>query len=170
MKAIRMVAAVLAVGIGASAATAQPGKTLREQIVGTWDFIIAEIVTQDGKKSFPFGERPKGMLVFTADGHFSQVHVSGDLPRIASNNRLAGTPEQNTAIVHGSLALFGTYTVDEGKKTLTFNIAGSTFPNQQGTAQTRTIDKLTADEFVNTNPAASRDVPAVASNRYRRAK
>ena len=117
-----------------------------------------------------FGERPKGMLVFTADGHFSQVHVSGDLPRIASNNRLAGTPEQNAAIVHGSLALFGTYTVDETKKTLTFNIVASTFPNQQGTSQTRTIDKLTADEFVNTNPAASRDGPAVASNRYRRAK
>ena len=65
MKAIRLVATVLAVGIGASVATAQPGKTLREQIVGTWDFIIAEIVTQDGKKSFPFGERPKGMLIFT---------------------------------------------------------------------------------------------------------
>jgi hypothetical protein len=170
MNIIRMVTTVLAVGIGASVATAQPGKTLREQIVGTWDFIIAEIVTQDGKKTFPFGERPKGMLVFTSGGHFSQVHVSGDLPRIASKNRLAGTPEQNTAIVHGSLALFGTYTIDESKKTLTFHIVGSTFPNQQGTSQTRTIDKLTEDEFVNTNPAASRDVPAVASNRYRRAK
>ena len=170
MKPIRMVATVLAVGIGAGIATAQPAKTLRDQIVGTWEFIIAEIATQDGKKSFPFGERPKGMLIFTADGHFSQVHVSGDLPRIASNNRLAGTAEQNTAIVHGSLALFGTYTVDEGKKTLTFHIVASTFPNQQGTSQTRTIDRLTADEFVNTNPAASRDVPAVAANRYRRAK
>jgi hypothetical protein len=72
--------------------------------------------------------------------------------------------------VHGSLALFGTYTVDEAKKTLTFHIVASTYPNQQGVSQTRTIDKLTADEFVNTNPAASRDVPAVASNRYRRAK
>ena len=170
MKAIRMVATALAVVIGASAATAQPSETLREQIVGSWDFIIAEIVTQDGKKTFPFGERPKGMLVFTSGGHFSQVHVSGDLPKIASSNRLAGTPEQNTAIVHGSLALFGTYTIDEAKKTLTFHIVGSTFPNQQGTSQTRTIDKLTEDEFVNTNPAASRDVPAVASNRYRRAK
>ena len=118
MKAIRMVATVLAVGLGASAATAQSGPDAARAIVGTWDFIIAEIVTQDGKKSFPFGERPKGMLVFTTGGQFSQVHVSGDLPRIASNNRLAGTPEQNTAIVHGSLALFGTYTVDEAKKTL----------------------------------------------------
>jgi Lipocalin-like domain len=169
MKAIRMVATVLAVGIGASVATAQPGKTLREQIVGTWDFIIAEIVTQDGKKSFPFGEKPKGMLIFTAGGQFSQVHVSGDLPRIASNNRLAGTPEQNTAIVHGSLALFGTYTVDEAKKTVTFHIVSSTFPNWEGEKQTRTIDKLTADEFVNTNPNVAGGRGS-ASNLYRRVK
>jgi hypothetical protein len=166
----RALAIAVLLGLGASVAWAQPAKPLREQLVGTWDFVIAEITAADGKKSFPFGERPKGMLVFTADGHFSQVHVSGDLPRIAGNNRLAGTPEQNTAIVHGSLALFGTYTVDEGKKTLTFNIVASTFPNQQGTSQTRTIDLLTADEFRNTNTAAPRDGPAVAANIYRRAK
>ena len=84
--------------------------------------------------------------------------------------------------MHGSLALFGTYTVDEDKKALTFHIEASTFPNLQGVAQTRTIDLLTADEFRNTNPAASRDGPAVATlflpwrggisvrNRMRRAK
>jgi putative aminopeptidase FrvX len=43
-------------------------------------------------------------------------------PKIASNNRLAGTAEDNKAIVAGTLALFGTYSVDEAKKTLTFNI------------------------------------------------
>jgi hypothetical protein len=37
-------------------------------------------------------------------------------------------------------------------------------------AQTRTIDALSDDEFRNTNPAASRDVPAIAANLYRRAK
>ena len=152
------------------AAHAQSARTLREQLVGSWGFVIAEITTADGKKTFPFGEKPKGMLIFTADGHFSQVHVSGDLPKIASNNRLAGTDADNKAIVHGSLALFGTYSVDEDKKTLTFKIEGSTFPNQAGSSQTRTIDLLTADEFRNTNPGASRDMPAVASNIYRRAK
>jgi Lipocalin-like domain len=170
MRWMQGLATALVIALGTNASVAEPAKSLREQIVGTWEFIIAEIVTQDGQKTFPFGERPKGLLIFTADGHFSQVHVSGDLPRIAGKDRLAGTPEQNTAIVHGSLALFGTYTIDEAKKTLTFNIAASTFPNQQGTSQTRTIDRLTADEFRNTNPAASRGVPAVATNLYRRAK
>jgi hypothetical protein len=168
--ALRIVAAMLALAFGANVSAAQPTKTLREQLIGTWDFVIAEITAADGKKSFPFGERPKGMLIFTADGHFSQVHISGDLPKIASNNRLAGTDADNRAIVHGTLSLFGTYTVDEGKKTLTFNITASTFPNAAGSSQTRTIDLLTADEFRNTNPGASRDGPVVAANFYRRAK
>jgi hypothetical protein len=168
MKALWLLAVGVVIAIGSTAAMAQPAKTLQEQLVGTWNFVIAEITTTDGRKGLPFGDKPKGMVIFTADGHFSQVHVAGDLPRIASNNRLAGSPEDNRAIVHGSLALFGTYSVDEAKRTLTFKIEGSTFPNQQGTSQTRTIDLLTADEFRNTNPTAARDLPAVASNYYRR--
>jgi hypothetical protein len=170
MKAVRILAVAFALGLVASAAVAQPAKTLRDQLVGTWSFVIAEITTADGKKTLPFGDKPKGMLIFTADGHFSQVHVAGDLPKIASNNRLAGTDADNKAIVHGSLSLFGTYAVDEDKKTVTFKIEGSTFPNLAGAVQTRTIDLLTADEFRNTNPAASRDVPAVATNIYKRVK
>jgi hypothetical protein len=170
MKVLRLIAAGFVVFVGTAAVMAQPAKTLQEQLVGTWNFVIAEITTTDGRKTLPFGDKPKGMLIFTADGHFSQVHVAGDLPRIASNNRLSGSPEDNRAIVHGSLALFGTYSVDEAKKTLTFKIEGSTFPNQQGTSQTRTIDLLNADEFRNTNPAAARDLPAVAANYYRRAR
>ena len=170
MKAIRIFSALLAAGFLAGSAAAQPAKTMRDQLVGTWQFVIAEITTADGKKTLPFGDHPKGMLIFTADGHFSQVHVSGGLPRIASNNRLAGTDADNKAIVQGTLALFGTYAVDEQKKTLTFNIQASTYPNAEGTSQTRTIDKLTADEFRNTNPGAARDGPALAANYYVRAK
>jgi hypothetical protein len=170
MKVMRIAAVLVAASIGVGAASAQPAKSLREQLVGTWNFVIAEITAQDGTKTLPFGDAPKGQLIFTADGHFSQVHISSGLPRIASNNRLAGTDADNRAIVHGTLALFGTYSVDEAKKTLTFNITASTFPNQQGTTQTRTIDRLTETEFRNTNPAAARDGPAVAANYYTRAK
>jgi hypothetical protein len=170
MKSARILATLLALAGMCDAAVAQPAKSLREQLVGTWSFVIAEITTADGKKQLPFGDKPKGMLVFTADGHFSQVHVASGLPRIASNNRLAGTPEENKAILAGSLALFGTYTVDEDKRTLTFQIEASTFPNLEGVSQTRTIDALSATEFRNTNPAATRDGPAVAMNIYRRVK
>ena len=160
-------AAVIALGLlCGSEATAQD---LSKRIVGTWDFVVAEVTAPDGKKSFPFGETPKGLLIFTPDGRFSQIHIASDVPKIASGNRLTGTAEEYAAINRRSLAVFGSYTVDEEKKTVTFRIVSSTFPNWEGEAQTRTIDKLDADEFVNTNPniAGGR---GSASNLYRRAK
>src|SRR5437870_12126774 len=149
----RTIAAVwLALGLSAGAAAAQPASTLKDQIVGTWNFVVAEVTAPDGKKSFPFGETPKGILIFTADGRFAQIHVAGDVPKIASNNRLTGTPEEYADIMRRSLSVFGTWTVDEAKKTVTYHIVSASYPNLQGEAQTRTIDRLTADEFVNTNP------------------
>ena len=168
MTLARTIAALLALGIAGGSATAQQ-KSLREQIVGTWQFVIAEITSADGKKSFPFGETPKGLLIFTTDGHFSQIHVASDVPKFASGNRLNGTPEEYATIMRRSLSVFGTYTVDEGKKTVTFKIISSTFPNWEGEAQERRIDKLTADEFVNTNPNVAGGRGS-ASNLYKRVK
>lgn len=168
MNFVRVAAAVLALGFAGGQAAAQQ-KSLREQIVGTWNFIVAEVSAPDGKKSFPFGETPKGLLVFTSDGHFTQIHVASDVPKIASGNRLTGTPEEYAAIMRRSLSIFGTYTVDEAKKTVTFKIISSTFPNSQGEAQERRIDKLTADEFVNTNPNVAGGRGS-ASNFYKRLK
>jgi hypothetical protein len=161
------ISGVVALVVAAAPAAAQQ-KSLRDQIVGTWNFVVTEVVAPDGKKSFPFGETPKGILIFTAGGQFVQVHVASDLPKIASNNRLTGTPEEYSTIMRRSISLFGTYAVDEEKKTVTYNIVSSTYPNFAGEAQVRTIDKLTADEFVNTNPnvAGGR---GRASNFYKRA-
>jgi hypothetical protein len=47
------------------------------------------------------------------------LNTSGDLPKFASGNRLQGSDAENNAIVRGSLAYFGTYTVDEADKTFT---------------------------------------------------
>ena len=159
--------ALMLLALLAGDASAQ--KSLREQIIGTWDFVVAEVTAPDGKKSFPFGETPKGILVFTLDGHFTQIHVANDVPKIASGNRLTGTAEEYAAIMRRSLSVFGSYVVDEEKKTVTFRIVSSTFPNWEGEAQTRTIDKLTTDEFVNTNPNVAGGRGS-ASNAYRRAK
>jgi Lipocalin-like domain len=158
---------VLAVSVGAAAA--QPAKSLKDQIVGTWNFVVAEVTAPDGKKSFPFGETPKGILIFTTDGRFAQIHVAGDVPKIASNNRLTGTSEEYAGIMRRSLSVFGTWTVDEANKTVTYHIVSASFPNWEDEAQTRTIDKLTSDEFVNTNSGVAGGRGS-ASNFYRRVK
>jgi hypothetical protein len=169
MKPRTIAAALLTLALSAGAAAAQPAGSLKDQIVGSWNFVVAEVTAPDGKKSFPFGETPKGILIFTADGRFAQIHVAGDVPKIASNNRLTGTPEEYAAIMRRSLSVFGTYTVDEANKTVTYHVVSSSFPNWEGETQTRTIDKLSADEFVNTNPGVAGGRGS-ASNFYRRVK
>src|SRR4051794_36919321 len=164
----RMIASLLALVLSAGAAAAQPA-ALKDQIVGSWDFVVAEVTAPDGKKSFPFGETPKGLLIFTADGHFAQIHIAGDAPKIASNNRLTGTAEEYAEIMRRSLSVFGTYSVDETNRTVTYQIVSSSFPNWEGQAQTRSIDKLTVDEFVNSNPGIAGGRGS-ARNFYRRAK
>ena len=166
---LRLVAAALIAFALSAAAPAQPASSLKAQIAGTWNFVVAEVTAPDGKKSFPFGETPKGILIFTAGGNFTQIHIAGDVPRIASNNRLTGTPEEYAGIMRRSLSVFGTYTIDETNKTVTYNIVSSSFPNWEGEKQTRTIDKLTADEFVNTNPGVAGGRGS-ASNFYKRVK
>src|SRR3954463_5443626 len=162
-------AALLALALSVGAGAAQPVTSLKDGIVGTWNFVVAEVTAPDGKKSFPFGETPKGILIFTADGHFAQIHVAGDVPKIASNNRLTGTAEEYAEIMRRSLSVFGTYTVDEANRTVTYHIVSSSFPNWEGQTQTRTIDKLSADEFVNSNPGVGGGRGS-ARNFYRRAK
>ena len=167
LKFIFLTTVAFALAIANGCASIEQPKPLKERIFGTWNFTVAEVKAPDGKISYPFGEKPKGILVFTPGGHFTQIHVAGDVPKIASNNRLTGTPEEYGAIMRRSLSVFGTYTVDEDKKTVTFHIVSSSFPNWEGESQTRTIDKLTADEFQNTNPNVAGGRGS-ASNYYQR--
>ena len=161
--------AILTIASASDAALAQQAKSLKDRLVGTWNFVVAEVTAPDGTKTFPFGETPKGILIFTSDGHFAQIHVASDVPKIASNNRLTGTAEEYAAIMRRSISVFGTYAVDEDKKIVTFKIVSASFPNWEGEAQTRVIDKLTDDEFANTNPNVAGGRGS-ALNRYTRAK
>ena len=89
--------------------------------------------TRNGKKTDMYGPSPQGQHIVDASGHYSLVIIRSDLPKFASSNREAGTPEESKAVVQGSIAFFGTYTVDEAAKTLTQHVDSCTFPNWNGT-------------------------------------
>jgi hypothetical protein len=164
----RILAAALLLGAMASSSLAQSSTTLKEQLIGTWIQVISEVTSPDGRKSLPFGDAPNGILIFSPTGHFAQIHIASDVPKFASGNRLTGTPDEYKAINQKSLSIFGTYTVDEEKKTVTFKITSSTFPNAAGEAQTRAIETLTSDEFKNSATVAGGR--GSAFNLYKRAK
>src|SRR6185436_19044522 len=98
---------------------------------------------------------------------FSQQIIS-EFPKLASNDRLKSTPEENKAVAHGVLSYYGTYSLNESDGVLTLNIERSSFPNQNGSSFKRVIKTLTADElvYVNTQTLAGR----VNTNVWRRVR
>jgi len=128
-------------------------KSLKEQLVGTWILVSSAIIRPDGTKT----DRPnlKGIVIYTSDGHFALVNVRADLPKLAANNRARATAEEARAVVAGSIAYFGTYSVNEVEKVITAKVEGSTFANLIGGAeQKRIITSLTADELKFINPTS----------------
>jgi Lipocalin-like domain len=142
----------LAVGLSASDALAQQ-KSLKEQLVGTWTLVSSDQVRPDGTKLRQFGSDPKGINVFDANGRFFVMIASADNLQIASNGRSQKNFEEDGLIVE-SIAYYGTYTVNEDVKAISLHLDASTFPNQAGTDQKRTITSLTADELKYSSPAA----------------
>ena len=135
-------------GIGAAQA-----QSLREQIVGTWT-AVSQYVDQDGKKLEPFGPNPKGMVVYDANGRFILLLQRATLPKFASNNRMAGTAEENQAIVQGSIAYFGRYTIDESGRKMHLHYEGSTYPNWDGVDQTRLLE-ISGDQLTIISPVSA---------------
>ena len=124
----------------------------QEQLVGAWTIVSVSSKLPDG--TLVWGADPIGLIIFTSSGHYSTQLMRSDLPKYSSNNRAKGTPEEYKAIGMGSVANFGTYSVDEAKKTFTISYDGSTFPNRKGTKETRPF-VIEGDQLRITNPAPS---------------
>lgn len=137
----RALAMLIGSTIACTAAYAQSG-TLKAQVIGTWAYVSVNTVRADGSRQPMYGPHPQGLAVFDANGHYILMTLRDDMPKFASGNRMESTPDENKAVVQGMIAHFGTYTVDEADKTITFHIASSSFPNWNGVEQKRpfTVD------------------------------
>src|SRR5437016_4891184 len=163
-RSILSLPAIVTVGLPMllSSAVAQQ-KTIKEQIVGTWTFVSALDVHQDGKKTDRWGSNAKGVFMFDAHGHFAQFITRADLPKFAAETADKGTADETKAVLSGFVASFGTYTINEADKTVITHIEGSVFPNLIGRDQKRVIATLTADELKYTNPTTSMGTVAEAT-------
>jgi hypothetical protein len=109
-----------------------------QEVVGTWTF-VSSINEQNGRKSDTYGPGAAGVMVLDASGRYTVTIIAADLPKFASNNRASATAEESKAVVAKSNAHFGTYSVNAGEKTITFNIESATFPNWNGSVQKRNL-------------------------------
>ncbi len=146
--AILLLVALFAPSAGWAQAT-----SVREGIVGAWSFVSVVSQTDDGRRGEPFGASPKGIIVFTPDGHFSLFQSAAEIPRLAANDRARATPEEAMTVIRNSIAYYGTYTVNESARELSLTLQGSTYANLLGGGpQRRIITTLTPTDLAFSNP------------------
>ena len=127
------------------------GKSLKEQLMGTWIYVSSTGKRDDGSAV----DRPpaQGALTYTADGRFHFITVRTTVPKYASNDPSRPSPEEAMAVASGVVAYTGTYTLDESTKTAHLNIETSSVPNLVGaTNQRRIVTSITDEELKITNP------------------
>jgi hypothetical protein len=141
LKAVVLIAVVCAVSVPASFA-----QNDISTFAGTWTLVAADVVHADGTRARDYGAAPKGLLLIDGAGHYSLQIFKAERPRFATGDKLAGSEEEYKDAVLGSSTHFGTITTDATAGTITFRIESASFPNWEGTTQTRRYE-LTGDEL-----------------------
>ena len=143
-------------------------KSMKELIVGSWTLLLVDAVAEDGTRTASYGPHPRGLTIFSPDGYYSSQAMSDIRPKFAADDKLKGTADEYKAAVLGMISFFGRYTLDEEKKLLTLHLDACSYPNWDGTTQTRPITVLTEDVLTWITPVSSAGKRAEVS--FRRAK
>jgi hypothetical protein len=113
MKMLQAIVVVFAVTVTFAQAQT-PDSSGRDALIGAWHLVRIDLPGADGNASAP-AHPPKGMLIYTRDGH-----MSVQLMYPASAN----APD-NEYVLGGYEASFGSYDVDEARHILTHHVQGS---------------------------------------------
>jgi hypothetical protein len=117
---------------------------LKEQLVGAW------ALTSCNAGTFPFSvalcANPNSIRVLDASGHYTWIHAARGRPKLTSITQ-PWSLEEYKAVAADFRANFGTWSVNEADKTITFHIDGALAPNVEGTdAKSGTIS-ISGDEL-----------------------
>ena len=132
--------AVLPSNIGA-----QQG-TLKQQLVGTWMLVSDEVAASNGTKRPFLSANKSGILVFDAGGRYVTVYGRSDRPKLKTVNRSELTAQELGPAALEFAASYGTWSVNEADKTITFHFELALVPNAAG-VDAKVVVNLTGDEL-----------------------
>ena len=107
---------------------------LQDRLAGTFHLVSLETRRSDGVVSLPFGRQVIGSFMFARSGHFA-VQLMGAQ----------------------AMAMFGTYVVDETRRTFTLTPIGALDPALIGTEVVRSVDAGDGDVAVFSTPVQVSD-------------
>lgn len=121
-------------------------------IAGSWKLKSwRQIHAESGTVTYPLGENPSGILIYTADFNMAVQMVAANRPPIATDDALSGDVGERAAAYSTCLAYFGSYDVRDG--VVTHRIGASLFPNWSGSVQLRPFSHDENQLVLRTAPA-----------------
>lgn len=135
----RALGAFLAAGPAIVAMPSRAAAPAVSPLVGTWTLVRVDNLSPDGSRVELYGPGPRGLLVFDAQGRYALQILRATRLRFASNDKARGTADEYADAVRGTNAHFGRYRVDSAASSISFEIEHASFPNWEGTRQTRSF-------------------------------
>jgi len=132
------------------------GQTIND-VAGFYRLVAIDNVRPNGEVVPQYGPNPKGALSLDPSGRYVLFVRRAQLTNFEAPNIREGSAQENRAVVRGSLAHSGTYTIDGSAKTITLRVEASTFPNLDGTEIKRPFT------LVENDLTYSMSVPSVGS-------
>lgn len=140
-----------------------------EDLLGTWLVESCSAKGSNGVEVFPFGESPRGFLLYTDSRHMATVLMSSGRPKFVSGDLRGGTAEEIRQAFEGFEAYAGTYELDEESGIVTNFAEVARFPNWEGTTQVRYAKLVGGKLYMDTPPVAALGQDWVFSISLRRA-
>lgn len=117
---------------------------VKQRLVGTYRLLAMEHFTEDGEVGHPFGESPKGFIIYTAGGYMSAILMRADRPNFDAGDILGGSDAERLAAFASSSAYAGRYDIVGDQ--IIHHLEVTTYPNWTNTDQPRHFD-LTDTHF-----------------------
>ena len=137
-----------------SAQTKLKHSKLMNQFIGTWTLIKFAAIQQDGKITYPYGEKPIGQILYDTNGNMMVEIMNREIKKFKNDNPFQGIPEEIIPAYNGFLAYYGTYKILADSNLIVHDIKACSFPNWVGQNQKRRF-QFEDDKLILTTPAIS---------------
>ena len=111
---------------------------IEDDLVGTYRVLAMEHYTDDGEVGRPFGEDPKGIIVYTPAHYMTAVLMKSGRPGFAGGDVLGGTDAERAQAFATANAFAGRWEL-VGEE-IVHHLEVTTFPNWVGTQQRRRFE------------------------------
>ena len=154
MKAIQWLAMGAVLSVNAAQAQPHAGASRKSTLIGAWHLVRIDVPGAQGNMTA--SSQPKGMLIYTSDGHVSVQLIYPESTKSPDNEYVLG----------GYEASFGSYVVDEAKHLVTHHVEGSITRDRLVGKDLPRIYQITADGHLIIRSADPREHWSVTWEHY----